>query len=142
MNPTSKDIADMINDYSGFSQVWNTDLFFGRMPEENKEKGIPANLVVVFDNPGSPPLLTYAKSTSNYYYSSVSIWVRNKSYEEGYEEAFTIMQYFHGLRDITTDEDILYTLITAQGEPQLLKFDENDRAVFLTNYLVQRRAAS
>lgn len=132
MNPASKDIATLLNDNSSLGLTLGTDLFYARMPDS------PQNCTTVFDNPGASPMLTIEKPTSNYFYSSVTVQVRNTVYETGYTELFDILTYLHAESGIIIG-DVIYTLIKAENEPQLLGWDDNDRAVFFVNFEVQRR---
>lgn len=134
MNSTAKDIVTIINAESSLSLDAASNLVFGQLPNNDD------NIVVVQDNPGSPPQLTLQKNTSNYYYSSVSVLVRNKDYNVGYQLAFDIMEFLHGESGQTVGTT-LYTLIRATGDPQLLHYDKNDRPIFLINFEVQRRAS-
>ena len=131
MNPPQKDIAEILVD-QGLSLVIGTNLFHTRMPKA------PDNLVCIFDNPGSAPLLSYNKATSDYYYSSVSVQVRNVVYSSAYSQLFDILTFLHAASNIVED-GTLYTLIKAMDDPRLLHWDENDRAVLLVNFEVQRR---
>ena len=132
MNSTAKDITTILDGESVLGLTYTTDLFFSRMPSE------PADCVVVYDTPGAPPQLTYQKSTSNYYYSGVSVSVRNTSYEGAYAQLFAIMEFLHAQSQITVGTTY-YALIKAVNDPQLLEFDENDRVVMFVNFDVQRR---
>lgn len=133
MNPTSEDIATMLNAESSLGLTLATDLFFAQIPPK------PADCVAVFDSPGAPPQLTYKKATSDYYYSGVTVQVRNTSYGGAYDLAFQIMEFLHGESNITIGST-LYTLIKAVNDPQLLHYDEGDRPIMFINFDVQRRA--
>lgn len=133
MNATSKDIAEILDGDSSLGLTLGTDLFMYRMP------ATPDDLVVVRDNPGRAPMLQYSQSRSNYYYSSVTVWVRNTDYGSGYAVAQSILEYLHATGNVTINSTN-YQLIRAEGDVQLLHFDENDRAVFITNYEVQRKS--
>lgn len=134
MNPASKDIATILAGESSLALTAGVDLFHIRMVPE------PDDCVVVLDNPGGPPLLTLRQSTSNYYHSSVTVYVRNTDYETAWEQAFDIMTILHG-KNGETVASTYYALIRAQNDPQLLRYDENDRPVVFVNYEVQRRNA-
>lgn len=136
MNPASKDIANILDGVSSLGLTLNTDLFHARMPDGDDFQ----NAVNVLDIGGEPPMLTTQRDTSNYYYSAVSIQVRNTDYDTGYGIAFDIMGYLHAQSGIT-EAGTLYTLIKATNDPQLLGWDDNDRPVFVVNYEVQRRSS-
>lgn len=132
MNPTSKDIAKIIEDSGLFTLDQGHNLFYSRLPSQ------PQNCVAVADNPGGEPMLTLDKDTSDYYYSSVTVYVRDVSYDEGYTLVFQIMQYLHAQSQIVIGTTY-YALIRALSDPQLFGYDDNDRPVFLVNFEVQRR---
>jgi len=132
MNPSSKDIATVLDGVSSLGLTLGTDLFFSSMPNQ------PDDCVVVFDNPGGAPMLTYKKATSDYYYSSISVEIRNIDYSLGYGVAWGIFEYLHALSQVTVGTTY-YALIKATRDPQFLHRDENDRAVFSLVFDVQRR---
>lgn len=132
MNPASKDISTLLKNESSLALTFGTDLFFARMPDE------PSDCVAVLDNPGRPPMLTYKKETSNYFYSSVTVWVRNTDYAAGWAQIHEILTFLHGLGSQVVD-GTYYDIIKAMADPQLLYWDENQRAVFIVNFTVQRR---
>jgi hypothetical protein len=134
MNPPCKDIAEFLGDESSLDLTLGTDLFFGRMPDQ------PNICVCVFDNPGDPPMLTLDKPTSRYFYSSVSVRVRENSYEAGWTKLNDIIAYLHGLNQQNcVDESSYYGLIKALNDPQVLYWDKNDRVVFFSNFEIQRK---
>ena len=134
MNPAGKDIASILEDQSSLGLTLATDLFYGRLIDGD---GFD-NIVAVVDNPGDAPQLTLQKDTSGYKYSSVSIYVRNVDYDDGYAVIDSIVDYLHGLSGIV-ESGTLYTLVRAMADPQVLEYDENDRVVFMVNFEVQRR---
>lgn len=142
MNPASKDIADILlaNPEFGLSYtVGQTpgNLYYARMPDS------PSLVVATFDNPGGGPTLTFEKSTSNYFFSSISVRVRDNAYEAGWSRMFDIVTYLHGLSDIVTPDGLtVYTLIKAMNDPQVLFWDKNDRVIFFTNFDCQRKPIS
>jgi hypothetical protein len=134
MNAPSKDIANILNDETSVGLTLATDLFYARMPD-----GVTLdNCVSVMDNPGNPVGLTLQKSTSNYFKSSVTVYVRDLIYDDAYEQAYAILTYLHGLHNVVED-GTLYMLFKAVNEPQLLYFDENKRTVMIINFEVHRK---
>ncbi len=131
MNSASKDIVDILNGESSLGLTLLTDLFGNRMPNE------PVDCVTVLDLPGGPPMLTLRKSSSSYYYSAVSVQVRNSDYAAGYALINSIFVFLHGLNGVDQG-GTSYHLIKAMLDPQLLHYDENDRPVFVVNFEVQR----
>ena len=132
MNAASTDIADILALEGSLSLTLTTNLFSSRMPDS------PDAVVAVYDNPGSSPILTLDKATSDYYFSSVSIQVRDQTYAAGWAVVFSIMEFLHGLHGVVQD-GTYYALIKALGDPQLLHFDKNDRPTLVINFEVQRR---
>jgi hypothetical protein len=132
MNSPAKDIANMLDGDSGLGLTLLTDLFYSRMVSD------PQNAVAVFDTGGANPMLQYNKARSQYYYPSINIQVRNVDYDAGHAVATAIRLFLHGERAITVG-DTYYALIKSTNEPQLLHYDENDRAVFIINFDIQRK---
>lgn len=133
MNSASKDIAKIINGISSLGLALGTDLFYGRMNQE------PDRVVVIQDNVGSPARQALLKSESDYYNSSVSIYVRDTKYEDAFVLAKAVHDYLHMQHGDVID-GTYYAVIRALNEPQLLHYEErNDRPVFLMTFEVQRR---
>jgi hypothetical protein len=134
MNPTCKDIAQFLNEDTSLGLTLGTDLFYGRMPDG------PSNCVAVYDNPGDSPMLTLKKETSNYFYSSINVRVRNTEYANGWEIMYNIVAFLHGLHQQNTPDASSYIgVIKAQNDPQVLYWDKNDRVIFFTHFEVQRK---
>lgn len=131
MNAASVDIKDMLEADSGLALTFATDLFIGKEPPE------PDNCVTIFDTPGFPPQLTFAKG-ENYYFPSVQIRVRNREYLEGWDLANDIKIYLHG-RAQETWNGTLYSVIYASSEVALFDWDEKLRVRFIVNFNIQRR---
>ena len=132
MNPTSKDIATIINAESSLAPVLGTDLYWSRMPPT------PQDVTAVIDLSGEAGMLQLNKSRSDYYVTRVSVQCRAAVYETGYATALAIMKYLHGIHNMVIG-DTYYSLIQAIEDPALLHYDHNDRPVFVTNYKIQRR---
>ncbi len=132
MNSAAKDIANILDGESALGLTLGTDLFHSWMPDS------PDALVVVYDNPGGPPMLTYKKSTSNYYYSSVSVQARDVNVDDAYASIFAIFDFLHASSSIV-EAGTYYALIKALNDPQELHRDQNDRIVMFVNFEVQRR---
>lgn len=132
MNPASKDIVTLLEGETSLALVLGTNLFYSRMPDN------PDDCVTIFDNPGRPPMLTYQPLLNNYFYSSVSIWVRDVDYSIGWAKLHDIINFLHGLGNLDVGTTH-YSVIRALGDPQLLHWDENQRAVLIVNFSMQRR---
>lgn len=134
MNPACKDIEEFLGAEASLGLTRGVDLFFGRMPDQ------PSVCVAIMDNPGEPPMLTLTKATSNYYYSSVSVRVRDNGYAAGWGRIFDIVTYLHGLSHIDSpDGSARYGIIRAMNDPQVLYWDKNDRVMFFVNFETQRK---
>jgi len=133
MNPTSVDMKDMLEAESGLSLSFSSNLFIGKEPAE------PDNCVTLFDTPGGPPLQTYQRG-ENYYYPSVQVRVRNRSYLDGWALANDIKEALHN-RSQEVWNGTLYSAIACAGEPALLDWDERGRARFVLTFDLQRREA-
>jgi hypothetical protein len=131
MNPTSKDIKDMLEAESSLGLTFATDLFIG------KEPAMPDDCVTIFDTPGYPPQLTLKKG-EDYYRPSVQIRVRNNSYLTGWDLINDIKIALHGVGQETWNST-LYSVIKCSMEPALLDWDEKNRARFVATFDVQRR---
>ena len=131
MNSASQDIVDILVDESSLGLTLLTDLFGNRMPND------PIDCTVVYDLPGGPPMLALRKAFSDYYYSSISVQVRNSSYSNGYSLIHDIFKYLHGLHGIPKNAT-QYHLIKAMDDPSILRYDENDRPIFVVNFEIQR----
>lgn len=132
MNSCAKDIATLINDESSIGLVLGTDLFYSRMPVT------PQNCVVLYDNSGPTPMLQLSQARSTYNYNSISVRVRNTSYDGAYAIIDAIQTFLHG-RHGDVINNTYYALVRAITPPQQLHFDENDRPVININFEVQRR---
>jgi len=133
MNPSSKDIVEMLEAESSLGLTFATDLFIGREPT------LPKNCVTIFDTPGFPPLLTLDEGDPVYYYPSVQIRVRNTSYLTGWNLIHDIMASLHGRANEVSSDGVLYTVIYCSSGPALLDWDENNRVRFIINFNLQRR---
>ena len=133
MNPSSVDIADLLESESSLGLIFNTNLFVG------KEPATPINCVTVFDTPGFPPQINLGgKSDSNIFFPSIQIRVRNSSYLNGYDLINKIQWFLQATINETVDS-VLYQLIKCTQEPFLLDWDETDKARFVCNFDITRK---
>jgi len=139
MNYAAKDIRDMLvdssssdsSDVGGLGLVFATNLFIGREPSS------PNNCVTIYDTTSFPPDTTF-DPTEKYYRSSVQVRIRDLSYSDAMNLGIDIMESLCG-RAQETWNGTLYTVITAKGEPFLLAWDDNNRAIVIINFDMQRR---
>ena len=135
MNSAASDIAEILQAASSIALVVETDLFVSRIPDGNE---VADDCVAIIDNAGHDPLMAYRKGTSNYHYSSITVYCRSTDYDTAYNQAFSILEYLHANSGLV-EGSTLYTLIKALGDPQLLYYDDNDRPIIIVNFEVQRR---
>lgn len=130
MNSPSMDIKDIL-EAAGLGLTFGTNLFIGQEPT------IPDNCVTIFDAPGIPPQLCLDRDDA-YYYPSIQIRVRNRSYLTGYELVNDIKTELHGVGHETWN-GTYYSVIKCAQEPFLLDYDDNNRPRFVANFDLQRR---
>lgn len=130
MNAPTQDIKDILEADPGLGLIFATDLFVGKEPTE------PDDCVTIFDTPGFPPQLTFNKG-EDYFYPSIQIRVRNRSYQNGWTLAENIRILLHG-KGHETWNGTVYELIQCINGPMLLDWDENGRARFILNFNIQR----
>lgn len=130
MTPPSKDVCGMLEAESNLGLTFAVNLFVG------KEPSTPVDCVTVFDTPGWPPQLTLGEG-ENYYYPSIQIRVRNRSYLDGWDLVNSIKIALHG-KNHETWNAMVYHVIFCISEPALLDWDENGRARFIINFELQR----
>ena len=130
MNALSIDIKDfIIGDSSTFGLEFGNNLHISREPSN------PADVVTIFDTPGSPSELNMSKGV--YYYDSCQIRIRNTSYLVGMVLAMALMTYFNGRSHVTIN-NTYYSLIQA-STPVVLEWDDLNRVKIILNINTQRR---
>lgn len=130
MNQASEDIKDMLVADSTLGLAFHVDLFVG------KEPASPSNCVTIYDTPSFPPDVTL--DNVRIYDTHFQIRVRHNDYVGGMTLARNIMDSLHA-RAQETWNGTLYTSITSAGEPALLTWDGNNRAIIITNFNTRRR---
>jgi hypothetical protein len=132
MNPASKDIATYLaQEIPGL--VLGTNLFYSRSPELDYT-------VTIMDNSGTAPLLGQRKwGGNNYHYSSVAVYVKNQKYDIAWAMINDIVQLLHGEGNIIIG-GTFYALIKAMEDPSVFVYDDNNRAILLVNFEIQRRS--
>lgn len=129
MNPASVDIRDILQSNVSLGLTFLTNLFVGREPTS------PDNCVTIYDTPGFPPMLTL--DVVDYFYPSVQILVRNRSYTDGWDLIDSIKTALHGLNHEVWNATT-YEVIACVGEPGLLDWDQSNRVHFVANFNIQR----
>jgi hypothetical protein len=139
MNSPADDIKDMLvaddDSSSGVSLnlVFATNLFVGKEPAK------PPNCVTIKDYPGFAPSLSLGgKQDSGYEYPSIQIRVRNSSEPDGWALIERIKNSLHA-RNNQVWNGALYTVIYCSSGPALLEYDDNNRAILVINFNLQRR---
>ena len=130
MSMASEDLKDLLVN-AGLNLTFGTNLFIGRMP------ATPDNCVVLIDVPGREPGLDYQNELV-YEYPSVQVIVRNNGYKEGWETINSIREYLHGKHYVEVNSSE-YKLIKCTVEPAFLRWDENNRAEFVTTFDMQKQ---
>lgn len=131
MNALSVDIKDILIASESLSFTFGSDLFIGREPEA------PDNTVTIYDTPGAGRG-SILSGSDGMHYPSVQIRIRNNHYKTGVELCESIIQELHG-RNQEKWNGTVYFSILCQNGPHLLKWDDNERAIFITNFNVQRK---
>ena len=131
MNSVSDDVKDMLEAESSLGLTFGDNLFVGREPSQ------PDNCVVVFDTPGYPPVVTLGADTP-YFYPSIQIFVRNKSYLVASDLIQNIVGLLHN-KGPETWNGTVYCSIVCSTDPALLDWDASGRVRLVTNFNLQRR---
>lgn len=132
MNSTADDVKEMLETESSLGLVFPTNLFVGREPTS------PDNCVTLFDTGGFGPLVTL-DGANNYFYPSIQVLVRNRSYPAAYDLIHSIVSTLHGRSNEVID-GTTYLSIVCASEPAFLDWDENGRVHFVSNFHIQRRS--
>lgn len=133
MNAASIDIKDLLEAEYDLGLIFSDNLFIGREPEK------PDSCVTIYDTSGVPPSLSL--DSTKYYYESIQIRNRNTSYEDGYNEAFAIMEFLNAKHGETVNGST-YTIVQCSTPPTLLQWDDSNRVIFITNYSLQRKESA
>ena len=107
-----------------------TNLWIGKEPTS------PSDCVTIYDTPSF-----FAETTldnQRLYNTHFQVRVRYGDYVQGMALARNIMDSLHD-RAQETWNGTLYTSITATGEPALLTWDGNNRAIIIINFYTKRR---
>lgn len=130
MNAPSEHIKDMLHDQEGLGLEFKDNLFIGREPSG------PNDCVTIFDTPGPGPQISL--DGKRYEYCSVQVRVRNTTYPGAANMSEQIEKHLNSQVNVTKG-GFIYTLIRTSTSPAHLLWDENERAVFVTNFNIQRK---
>ena len=126
----SEDIKDMLVAESSLGLTFGTNLFIGREPANTD------NCVTIFDTIGRTP---QTMLDQNYIeYPSIQIRVKNRKYDDAWEEINNIMITLHGQANETWN-GTLYMFIESVGGVAFLDWTENNRCRFILNFNISRR---
>ena len=135
MNNASKDIAQKLALLTVSSSVLKftvgSNLFVGREPTT------PDNCVTIVDRP-SWPIGINLDGSGEFDYASIQIRVRNISYDKGAEMMQEIIKLLHGINNFTINNTAYFVCMCVSG-PSLLEWDQNNRAILICDFDIQRR---
>ncbi len=131
MNAPSYDIKDMLQAESSLGLVYGDDLYIGMEPTN------PRKCVTIYDTPGFPVQGTL-DNNSFYNSPSIQIRVRDIKYIDGMNLAQSIIDSLHN-RAQEIWNGTLYTVIRCVNGPSLLTWDDNQNAIIVINFNLQRR---
>lgn len=131
MNACSVDIKDILINETTLSLSFGDDLFVGREPES------PDESVTIYDTPGAGRG-TNLQGSDGTHEASIQVRVRNNSYKAGVDLCESIIQSLHGRNQEKWNGTVIFSIICKNG-PHLLKWDDNERAIFIANFNVQRK---
>ena len=134
MNSVTKDVAEILAGESSLGLIFATNLFNARQPDS------PDSCVTLYDLAGGAPQLTFKKDTSDYFINGLLVRCRENLYQDAVDSAQAILDYLHAFGKETWN-GTEYMLIRAINTPQLLEWDEKDRAVVIVSYDVHRKPA-
>ncbi|TSA10047.1 MAG: hypothetical protein D4R73_05940 [Deltaproteobacteria bacterium] len=130
MNLPSQDLKDIL-EASGLGLVHKTNLFIGSEPV------LPPAVTTIYDTPGFAPDDTLTKGES-VYRPAIQIKVRNPSYVAAGVLVNQIKDVLHLLAGETWNGST-YILIRCDQEPFCLGFTENNLAMWVCNFSIQRQ---
>ncbi len=132
MRPVSVDMKDLLEAEFDLGLRFTENLFIGREPSD------PNETATIFDMGGLAPMQTL-DPTEHYFYEPFQVRCRAENYERAYELCYDIMVFLISQAQVTVNEDTLYSIITCTSGPAHLEWDENNRCLFIVNFLTQRR---
>lgn len=135
MNNASKDIAQKLAALTVSSSTLKftigSNLFVGRQPTS------PENCVTIVDRP-SWPLGVNLDGSGEFDYASIQVMIRDISYDKGAETMQAIIKLLHGINNFTINNTV-YFVCTCVSGPSLLEWDQNNRAILISDFDIQRR---
>lgn len=131
MSFVTNDIRLILESVSALNLTFATNLFIGREPTA------PDDCVTLYTG-GTSPRGVHLQGASGYDRQSFQVRVRANDYTTGMNLAEDIIEALHG-RHQEQWGDSLYFAIMHQNGPELISWDENDRAIIVMNFNVERK---
>ena len=132
MKAPSIDIAELLeSEGSILNLTFASNLFVAKEPVS------PDNCVTIYDTTNTG-LKLGLNDITNYYYCAIQVRIRNNNYVDGWDLGNQIVTSLHGRANITINGSI-YTIISCQNGPALLEWDDNNRAIIIMNFNLQRK---
>lgn len=131
LNPTSFDIARMIEAESELELVYERDLFISEIPDVGS---VPDRAVGVFDTPGFAP-------EANYQYERPTVQVRVRGNRGDYLGTHTLGQAIRNLLNGTANvvlNGARYIGIWASSDVFFVSYDSKHRPIVTVNFRVHR----
>ena len=114
-----------------------TEWVVGEELHVGREPAGPSNVITIYDLPGAGPLPEYERGDEKYMYASAQIRVRHTSYLTAFSWAHRTVEILDGIGNQEINETF-YTLIRALDSPSILTWDDNNRAIVVVNFAIQR----
>ena len=136
MNSPAVDIASYLDGISSLALTFATDLFVGKMPDEDASD---IDIACVFDPPGGT-----RDAKQDIRTPSVQVLVRGKrgGYQTGYALIASIADELHGQNDLTISGARYIHILQEGGGIMFLQFDEKKRPMFSVNFTMLRTPTS
>lgn len=132
MNPTSKDIATIVESHSANEWVFGVNLFIGKEPE------MPNCVATIYDTTSMKPVTALNGSEGAFEFPAVQLRVRDSNYASAYSKIHTLLEFLNGQYGLTVG-DTLISSILAVDSPVFLEYDNKNRAIFIINFEITRR---
>lgn len=132
MNPTSKDIATIVESHSANEWVFGVNLFIGKEPE------MPNCVATIYDTTSMKPVTALNGSEGAFEFPAVQLRVRDTKYDTAYNKIYSLFEFLNGQYGLTVGSTLISSII-AVDSPVFLEFDNKNRAIFIINFEITRR---
>lgn len=136
MNVPSIDIKAILDAEALIDSAFATQLAAFPISRAVFDESVP-NSTRILDFSGRKPQLTM--DLAKYEFPTVQISVRCVDYDEGWAFLSAVIDVLHGLGHETVN-GAYYSLIECLNGPTFMK-RENQRTIFVANFMIQRRSA-